>query len=145
MSAPASSLSHEELLSLLPDHQALIDLCNRRRVALATSPSQSDFRVFAFLIIKSPSSGLLSLIEGTNAEQGYIGGAICAERSALVKLRFLEEEPELVKVVVVTDSKHSVSPGMLCREYMMSVSRRPEETVVVMGNFSGTVITQVDR
>jgi cytidine deaminase len=124
------------------DNIALVKMCNERRLSLSSSPTQSDFRVFAFLIISSKPDDQYSIIEGTNAEPGYIGGSICAERSALVKLRFLHTEYSLVKVVVVTDSVNSVSPGVLCREYMMSVCVDFNNTSIVMGNCSNSIITE---
>ena len=56
--------------------------------------------------------GTLCLVVGSNAEQGYIGGAICAERAALCSLRFIES-PIIRRIAVVTDSDTPISPGNL--------------------------------
>jgi hypothetical protein len=42
------------------------------RTLLPSSPLQSNFRVFCLLVIES--GGSYHLLEGTNIEQGYIGG-----------------------------------------------------------------------
>lgn len=127
-------LSIEQLIA---DDSAMVALANKKRVELFESPSQSEFRVFAILTVLS--EGKLSFIEGANSEQGYIGGAICAERSALVKLRFVKN-PRIRHVTVVTDSVSPLSPGALCREYLMSLCDM--DTVVVMGNGDGDKITR---
>jgi cytidine deaminase len=103
-----------------------------------TSPLQSQFRVFALLIVDAPNTGIF-FIEGTNSEPGYIGGSICAERSALVKLRFIEK-PRILKVVVVTDHFEPVSPGALCREFLISFAAA--DTSIVMGNSTGSSIAE---
>jgi cytidine deaminase len=119
------------------DDKILVDYCNYKRTTLPSSPTQSNFRVYCLLIVKLADESI-TIIEGTNGEQGYIGGAICAERSALLKLRFLEN-PMVTKVVVTTDSDRALSPGALCREYLTSAvnASRP----VVMANFDGSVLT----
>lgn len=76
-------------------------------------------------------------ILGTNSEQGYIGGAICAERAALVRLRQYDK-PVIVKVVIVTDSVQPVAPGVLCREFLLS--HASPDTDVVLGGCDGEVI-----
>ena len=75
--------------------------------------------------------------QGTNAEQGYIGGAICAERAALVRLR-LYSNPVILKVVIVTDSVNPVAPGVMCREFLLSHAH--PDTEIVLGGCVGEVI-----
>jgi hypothetical protein len=58
-----------------------------------------------------------TFIVGTNDEPGYIGGAICAERSAMVQLRFLPSFT-ITKLVIATDSIQPIACGMLCREFL---------------------------
>jgi cytidine deaminase len=94
------SFSQNDLAILLNDEERLIKMCNDCRLSLSSSPTQSNFRVYAFLFIETPFDGLLHLIHGTNAEPGYIGGSICAERSALVKLRFFTN-PKIIKVFFI--------------------------------------------
>lgn len=94
-----TSFSQNDLAILLNDEERLIQMCNECRLLLSSSPTQSNFRVYAFLFIETPLDGLLHLVHGTNAEPGYIGGSICAERSALVKLRFFTN-PKIIKVLI---------------------------------------------
>ena len=56
-------------------------------------------------------------VVGTNDEPGFIGGAICAERAAMVQLRFAPPH-KITKIVICTDSADPISPGMLCREFI---------------------------
>jgi len=70
---------------------------------------------------------------------GYIGGAICAERAALMRLRHLNS-PVIKKVIVTTDSINAIAPGVLCREYLMS-SADPN-TVIVMGNCDSSIVRE---
>lgn len=121
--------------TLYQDDEKLINLCNEMRLSLATAPSQSFFKVCCLLIISY--QGAMKFLQGANSEEGYIGGAICAERSALVKLRFLDGA-KVLKVVIVTDSELAVSPGLLCRQYLMSTCE--PSTVVVLGNHSSSLL-----
>ena len=126
------------LLELFGMDNELVRLANDIRIKLSDSPSQSEFRVIAILIIET-SDGVLKFIEGSNSEQGYIGGAICAERAAICRLRFLKEKTFILKkVIVVTDSSSPLSPGALCREYL--ISHGNSETLIVMGNNNGEII-----
>lgn len=50
-------------------------------------------------------------------------GSICAERSALTKMRFIADSI-LEKVVVVSDCDEPISPGALCREYIISTGEK---------------------
>jgi cytidine deaminase len=135
MKAGLETYTQEEILSIMEDDKALVELCNSGRAELHSSPAQSNFRVYAILVVEKVD-GTLCLIRGANGEQGYIGGAICAERCALLQLRFMQN-PVIRKVAVVTDSDAATSPGVLCREYLMS-SALPG-TPVVIGNGSGTM------
>ena len=59
-----------------------------------------------------------TFIIGTNDEPGYMGGSICAERAAMVQLRFVPSF-QLTKLVIATDCEDvPISPGMLCREFL---------------------------
>lgn len=79
------------------------------------------------------------LIHGTNGEQGYIGGAICAERAALLQLGH-HKDPKIKKVIVTTDSESPIAPGVLCREYLLS--HASPDTVVVMANGESTRVSR---
>jgi len=116
------------------------NLAHQYRLSLPSSPSQSNFRVLALLFyeelidnndgcsITSATSHLppwvkqvvgdRNFIVGTNDEPGYIGGAICAERAAMVQLRFVAAF-RITKLVIATDCETvPISPGMLCREFL---------------------------
>lgn len=110
-------------------------LAHQYRLSLPSSPSQSNFRVLALLFYEEveKTSGVATshlppwvkqevgnrtYIVGTNDESGYIGGAICAERAAMVQLRFVPAF-RITKLVLATDcQKRPISPGMLCREFL---------------------------
>ena len=123
-------------LLLLNDDKKLCQIANKRRLELYDSPSQSNFRVFALVIIDL--CGLLYQIEGTNSEPCYIGGSICAERSALVKLRLLPGKWTIKKLVIVTDNSSPISPGLLCREYITSMAA--PQTPIILGSNDNEVI-----
>lgn len=112
-----------------------IQLANEFRLSLS-KPSQSAFRVLALLFYSeeeetnehSASTRLppwvaqttkdgRQYIVGANDEPGYMGGAICAERAAMVQLRFVPSF-RITKLVICTDSLEPISPGMLCREFL---------------------------
>jgi len=77
----------------------------------STTPSNRDQE-------ESPSE-TYNYVVGTNEEPCHLSGSICAERAALVQLRFLPNV-KVTKVIVCTDARDVISPGMLCREFMAS-------------------------
>ena len=130
-----------------------IELSHRYRLSLPSSPSQSSFRVLALLFYKEEDSTQSSssrnksnntlppwvprttndnrtYIVGTNDEPGYMGGAICAERAAMVQLRFLPNF-RITKLVIATDSLEPISPGMLCREFLAGHDSVPWDLPVI--------------
>jgi hypothetical protein len=129
-----------------------IHLAHQYRLSLPSRPSQSSFRVLALLFFEetstNPDNGFPSVmshlppwvrqqtpdgrhfIVGTNDEPGYMGGAICAERAAMVQLRFLPQFA-VTKLVITTDCLDPVAPGMLCREFMAGHSSVPMDLRVV--------------
>ena len=115
-------LDREISVADVQDDVNLLRLCHNQRLDLPSSPSQSNFRVYALLIIECGDAAAPKyyMIHGTNAEaSSYIGSSICAERSALAKLRFYQS-PRLLKVVISTDNPKPISPGLLCREWICS-------------------------
>lgn len=132
----SSKLGQAEVANLLGiDDKLLVGVCNEQRLSLASSPAQSGFRVFALLFFTTETIPGVQLIEGTNSEPSFIGGSICAERAALCKLRMFSN-PRILKIVVTTDAKHvAISPGLLCREYLMAFCA--PDTPVVMGDALG--------
>lgn len=133
--------SSDWVLSQFDDDTEWIRIANGIRLALIEKPSQSFFRVIALMIISQSEGNQKNwkVVCGSNHEQGYIGGAICAERAAICRLRFYPESV-IEKVIVVTDSQHPISPGALCREFLMSLTSI--NTPVVMGNHDGSLIAK---
>lgn len=66
-------MDHATILSMLEDDRAWCNYANERRMALSSSPSQSEFRVFAILIVQTNTDSRYQLVEGANSEQ--VGGA----------------------------------------------------------------------
>jgi cytidine deaminase len=126
-----------------------IKLAHRYRLSLATSPTQSSFRVVAIVFYRDSCEATASssnlacpvadnqsdsrqYVVGTNDEPGgFIGGSICAERAALVQLRFLPNA-KVTKIVIVTDHEKPISPGMLCREFMAGHSSVPWDVPMLL-------------
>lgn len=127
-----------------------IALAHRYRLSLTTSPTQSSFRVVAIVFYKDTFSSFActsdppfpvanntsqdkrQYVVGTNDEPGgFIGGSICAERAALVQLRFLPNS-KVTKIVIVTDHTKPISPGMLCREFMAGHAAVPWDVLIVL-------------
>jgi cytidine deaminase len=69
-------------------------------------------------------------IVGTNDEPGFMGGAICAERAAMVQLRFVPSF-QITKLVIATDSLEPISPGLLCREFLAGHDSVPWDVPVI--------------
>ena len=113
-----------------PDEQDIGDLISAHRYRLSiTPPRQSSFRVVAILFYELSSSDddgdgrrwrRRHSVVGTNDEPCTISGSLCAERAALLQLRFVPNLVRISRVVIVTDSSQPISPGMLCREFMSS-------------------------
>lgn len=132
-------------------------LANRYRLSLS-KPPQSFFRVVALLFYeevdeksKLPSrlppwvsqrtgDGRFYIV-GANDEPGYMGGSICAERSAIVQLRFLPSA-RVTKLVICTDSTEPIAPGMLCREFMAGHSCFPWDLRIIS---TGCICTKCDK
>jgi cytidine deaminase len=138
------SLPSLEVESLMNRDDDLVRYANQIREQLSSKPTQSLFRVVAILVVTHTirgSDGAIqhSLLCGSNIEHGYLGGAICAERAALCRTRFMDNV-QVQKVVVTTDSHHGISPGALCREFLMSMGR--DDMPVVITNNKGDQTTK---
>ena len=85
-------------------------------------PRQSNFRVYAVIRWRHTTTGARGWVSGTNSEQAYIGGSLCAERAAAVQLRELGGPRVAVTALyLVSDLTAScITPGVLCREYLLS-------------------------
>jgi len=138
-----TNISHEwkqRMLTVHPrSHDNLLDilLAHQYRLSLKTPPNQSFFRVVAVVFFSRVVDGVRRderyHVVGTNDEPHSIGGSICAERAALMQLRFIPDLEEITKVVIVTDHVDAISPGMLCREFMASHNRIPWDCPIVLG------------
>ena len=115
------------------DEEDIADLISTHRYRLSlTPPRQSSFRVVAILFYELSDDDNdgndqgrnanpdRHFVVGTNDEPCTISGSLCAERAALLQLRFVPNLRRITKVVIVTDSPQPISPGMLCREFMSS-------------------------
>ncbi|KAL7467188.1 hypothetical protein ACHAXS_007444 [Conticribra weissflogii] len=117
--------ANDDLLDIL--------LAHKYRLFLTTLPSQSSFRVVAIVFFSRSGRNERFHVVGTNDEPHSIAGSICAERAALLQLRFIPDLEAITKVVIVTDEADAISPGMLCREFMASSSKISWETPIVLG------------
>ena len=122
--------SHDDLFDIILAHQY--------RLSLKKPPRQSFFRVVAVVYFSRILDGTRRDNErhhvvGTNDEPHSIAGSICAERAALMQLRFIPDLDEITKIVIVTDSVDAISPGMLCREFMASHDRISWGAPIVLG------------
>lgn len=128
-------------------NNADLKLAHRYRLSLTTAPTQSNFRVVALVFFEmdnesssSTSAPVASCFDdngrrylvGTNDEPCNMIGAICAERAALLQLRWIPTA-KVTKVVIVTDAEHAVTPGIYCREFMASKPYMSNETPIVLG------------
>lgn len=136
------SLSSDELYGLLEDKARGIALCNSQRESLPAAPAQSGFRVYAIILFTTPDLPGIQAVEGTNTEPLFIGGSICAERAAICKLRFFTS-PQIHVVFITSDSSVPIAPGLLCREYLVSVCMPTWSPLpcVVLGDRRGDKIT----
>jgi len=117
--------ANDDLLDIL--------LAHKYRLSLTTPPSQSSFRVVAVVFFSRIGRNERFHVVGTNDEPHSIAGSICAERAALLQLRFIPDLEAITKVIIVTDEADAISPGMLCREFMASSSKISLDTPIVLG------------
>ena len=91
------------------------------RMKKITPPRQSNFRVYAILTWEDTTHNTKGWISGTNSEQSFIGGSLCAERAAAVQLRELPSTVQVTAVYLTSDLLGTpITPGVLCREYLLS-------------------------
>lgn len=93
-------------------------------------PLLSNFRVLA-LFAYEDLEGDHKFVIGANCECANIGGALCAERSAICQLQLLPVK--LVrKVYIVSDADVCLTPGTLCREFLSSSALFTRQTPFIM-------------
>ena len=68
-------------------------------------------------------------LTGTNTESAWLGGSICAERSALTQLRQLPYG-QVLSVYLVSQLSTPLAPGLMCREMLLQFV--PLDTRIVM-------------
>lgn len=117
--------SHDDKLDVL--------LAHKYRLSLKTAPNQSFFRVVAVVFFAVSKKEERFHVVGSNDEPNSVSGSICAERAALVQLRFVPDLEEITKIIIVTDDVDPISPGMLCREFMASFKKMPYSTPILLG------------
>jgi cytidine deaminase len=95
-------------------------------------PPQSKFRVFSIITFRDETipSDSIGYLFGTNSETCVLSNCICAERSALVQLKLRPTSSLVDKVFIVCDSQVYITPGPLCREYMME-NFCSENTIII--------------
>lgn len=99
--------------------EAFVKLALSRKAAVK-APIHSMFRVLCILRIRD-DKGRNGYVVGTNSEQGFIGGSICAERAAAVQLRLIGEGVTVDRIFLVSDlPQGDLTPGVLCREFLIS-------------------------
>jgi len=103
-----------------------------QRKGAASKPLQSQFRVLAVLRMRD-ATGRHGYVLGVNSEQGFIGGSICAERAAATQLRLLPDRVEVDRIFLVSDlPQGDLTPGVLCREFLLSQPQISRSCQVVM-------------
>lgn len=106
-------------LLTLEDEQYLSLLEARRDHDFTTAPLVSCFRVLALFSYEDLEGQSDKFVIGANAECANIGGATCAERAAMAQLQLLPVH-HVRKIYIVSDSSQCLTPGTLCREFLLS-------------------------
>ena len=96
-------------------------------------PSQSKFRVVA-VVVYERGDGTVSHVIGHNDEAACLKNSICAERAAFVQLCMLPQSAcsRVTAVYIASDAAEPITPGALCREFMMSSPLTSTDTRIVM-------------
>ena len=101
------------------DDTYYLQRCHALRQSLS-KPRHSQFRVVCLLLLDNGD-----IILGANDEQAVsLGGALCAERGALLAYRTqyagcCQPPPQIVCIYIVSDHPTTpLPPGCLCREYL---------------------------
>ncbi|GMF64789.1 unnamed protein product [Phytophthora lilii] len=122
--SPATVLTPE-------DEQYLSLLEAQRDQHFARAPLLSGFRVLALLSYEDLDGHTAGkYVVGANAECANIGGATCAERAAMAQLQLLPVR-RVRKIYIVSDSPQCLTPGTLCREFLLSSPLISEDTPFV--------------
>merc|ERR1712086_83660 len=110
---------------------------HQRLQARQHKPSQSNFRVTAVVTFnQAGDSGIERFVVGHNGEACCLLNSCCAERSAFLQLGALDEVT-VTGIYLVSDAPGPITPGALCREYMMSSPFCCPQTRVLMEGSEG--------
>ncbi|DBA00317.1 TPA: hypothetical protein N0F65_001512 [Lagenidium giganteum] len=103
---------------LSPEDEEYLQILEHRRDHEMHTPLLSSFRVLALFAYEDLDGNHKHVI-GANCECANIGGALCAERSAICQLQLLPVR-RVRKVYIVSDADVCLTPGTLCREFLSS-------------------------
>ncbi|ETL89328.1 hypothetical protein F441_12209 [Phytophthora nicotianae CJ01A1] len=116
---------------LTPEDEEYLTLLEARRdQQFTTAPLLSGFRVLALFSYEDLDGQTDKFVIGANAECANIGGATCAERAAMAQLQLLPVR-RVRKIYIVSDSPQCLTPGTLCREFLLSSPLVEESTPFV--------------
>ncbi|KAG6621430.1 Phosphatidylinositol class b [Phytophthora cinnamomi] len=117
---------------LTPEDEHFLSLLEARRDKHFTrSPLLSNFRVLALFSYEALDGQTADkFVVGANAECANIGGATCAERAAMAQLQLLPVK-RVRAIYIVSDSPQCLTPGTLCREFLLSSPLVTAETPFV--------------
>ena len=113
------------------DDYNLLKKAHALRLSL-TKPPLSQFRVVAILVTERKE-----LIFGTNVESyGSLTNTLCAERAACSQyiLQYPDQStrPLITTIYIVSDADVPISPGCLCREFLVGQNLSETKTRIVM-------------
>eukprot|EP00928_Gymnodinium_smaydae_P082179 TRINITY_DN65576_c0_g1_i1.p1 TRINITY_DN65576_c0_g1~~TRINITY_DN65576_c0_g1_i1.p1 ORF type:complete len:350 (+),score=42.29 TRINITY_DN65576_c0_g1_i1:41-1090(+) len=116
-----------------------IALAHAKRCQRVQTPSQSNFRVTAVVVFRIGDSGRQRYVVGHNDEACCLVNSACAERAAFLQLTNVAEHRNLsvTAVYLVSDAPNALSPGPMCREYMLSSRWTTHDTRIVMEGVNG--------
>lgn len=115
---------------LTPEDERYLTLLENQRDEHMTPPLLSSFRVLA-LFACVDLDGQPQHVIGANCECANIGGALCAERSAICQLQ-LRRVQRVTTVYIVSDADQCLTPGTLCREFLSSSAYFTPQTPFIM-------------
>lgn len=115
---------------LTPEDEQYFELLEHKRDHEMKLPLLSNFRVLA-LFAYEDLEGNHKHVVGANCECANIGGALCAERSAICQLQLLPVA-RVRKVYIVSDADVCLTPGTLCREFLSSSPLFTRQTPFLM-------------
>eukprot|EP01098_Paradermamoeba_levis_P009851 TRINITY_DN4123_c0_g1_i1.p1 TRINITY_DN4123_c0_g1~~TRINITY_DN4123_c0_g1_i1.p1 ORF type:complete len:369 (-),score=90.30 TRINITY_DN4123_c0_g1_i1:128-1195(-) len=124
-----------EGLELTEEDKKFITLCQENKEKV-TPPIYSNFRVYA-IITYLDEEGSLKYVHGANCESCFIGGSICAERSAIVKFKEIKYQ-KILKLYLVSDGDDYITPGILCRLFLLEFVS-PQAPVIMIGAKSSKI------